>query len=67
MCWGWWRRYRGACAGDGGGGIGEHVLGMVEEVQGSMCWGWWRRYRGACAGDGGGGTGEHVLGMVEEV
>ena len=31
MCWGWWRRYRGACAGDGGG-IGEHVLGMVEEV-----------------------------------
>ena len=24
--------YRGACAGDGGGGIGEHVLGMVEEV-----------------------------------
>ena len=28
---GWWRRYRGACAGDGGGGIGEHVLGMVEE------------------------------------
>ena len=32
MCWGWWRRYRGACAGDGGGGIGEHVLWMVEEV-----------------------------------
>ena len=29
---GWWRRYRGACAGDGGGGIGKHVLGMVEEV-----------------------------------
>ena len=22
-------------------GVGEHVLGMVEE--GSMCWGWWRR------------------------
>ena len=55
MCLGWWRRYSGACAGDGGGGIG------------SMCWGWWRRYRGACAGDGGGGIGEHVLGMVEEV
>ena len=40
MCWGWWRRYRGACAGDGGGGrgehggggIGKHLLGMVEEV-----------------------------------
>ena len=41
MRWGWWRRYRGACAGDGGGGIGdgdggggigEHALGMVEEV-----------------------------------
>ena len=32
MCWGWWRRYRGACAGDGGGGIGKHALGMVEEV-----------------------------------
>ena len=30
MCWGWWR-YRGACAGDGGGGIGEHVLGMAKE------------------------------------
>ena len=20
MCWGWWRRYSGACAGDGGAG-----------------------------------------------
>ena len=39
MCWGWWRRCRGACAGDGGGGVGEHVLGMVEarRVLGSMC------------------------------
>ena len=32
MCWGWWRRYSGACAGDDGGGIVEHVLEMVEEV-----------------------------------
>ena len=41
MCWGWWRRCRGRCAGDGGGGcrgrcaedgkegVGEDVLGMM--------------------------------------
>ena len=56
MCWGWWRRYRGACAGDGGGGYRGACVGDG----GGGC-------REACAWDGGGGIVEHVLGMVEEV
>ena len=33
MCWDGGGGCRGACAKDGGGeGVGEHVLGMVEEV-----------------------------------